>query len=65
MNVMTIARHGVAPSRADSDVNTDNPLPGSISVGLFDGHVESSKLDNLWLYTWNANYSVPAKRPGL
>jgi prepilin-type N-terminal cleavage/methylation domain-containing protein/prepilin-type processing-associated H-X9-DG protein len=65
MNVMTIARHGMAPSSADSDVNTDYPLPGSVNVGLFDGHVESSKLDNLWLYTWNANYAVPGKRPGL
>jgi prepilin-type processing-associated H-X9-DG protein len=65
MHVMTIARHGVAPSSADNDVDTDNPLPGSVNVGLFDGHVESSRLDNLWLYTWNANYSVPAKRPGL
>ena len=65
MNVVTIARHGVAPNRGYSDVDTDNPLPGSVNVGLFDGHVESSRLDNLWLYTWNANYSVPAKRPGL
>ena len=65
MHVMTIARHGLAPSSADSDVDTGNPLPGSVNVGLFDGHVESSKLDNLWLYTWSVNYSVPAKRPGL
>jgi prepilin-type N-terminal cleavage/methylation domain-containing protein/prepilin-type processing-associated H-X9-DG protein len=65
MNVVTIARHGVAPSSGYSDVDIDNPLPGSVNMGLFDGHVESSKLDNLWLYTWNANYSAPAKRPGL
>jgi prepilin-type N-terminal cleavage/methylation domain-containing protein/prepilin-type processing-associated H-X9-DG protein len=65
MNVVTIARHGIAPNSANSDVDTDNPLPGSVNVGLFDGHVESSKLDHLWLYTWNADYSVPAKRPGL
>jgi prepilin-type N-terminal cleavage/methylation domain-containing protein/prepilin-type processing-associated H-X9-DG protein len=65
MNVMSIARHGVAPSSADSDVDTGQPLPGGVNVGLFDGHVEFSKLDHLWLYTWNANYSVPAQRPGL
>jgi prepilin-type N-terminal cleavage/methylation domain-containing protein/prepilin-type processing-associated H-X9-DG protein len=65
MNVVTIARHGVTPGKADSNVDTDNPLPSSVNVGLFDGHVESSKLDNLWLYTWSANYSVPGKRPGL
>ncbi len=65
MNVMTIARHGIAPSSADKDVDTSQPLPGRINVGLFDGHVEFSKLDSLWLYTWNANYAVPAQRPGL
>ncbi|HTR43084.1 MAG TPA: prepilin-type N-terminal cleavage/methylation domain-containing protein [Pseudomonadales bacterium] len=65
MNVVTIARHGVTPGKAYNNVDTDNPLPGMVNVGLFDGHEESSKLDNLWLYTWNANYSVPAKRPGL
>jgi len=65
MNVVTIARHGMAPSSADGDVDTGQSLPGSVNVGLFDGHVESSKLDNLWLYTWNANYSVPGQRPGL
>jgi prepilin-type N-terminal cleavage/methylation domain-containing protein/prepilin-type processing-associated H-X9-DG protein len=65
MNVATIARHGVAPSSSDSDVDTSQRLPGSVNVGLVDGHVESCKLDNLWLYTWNANYVSPGQRPGL
>jgi prepilin-type N-terminal cleavage/methylation domain-containing protein/prepilin-type processing-associated H-X9-DG protein len=65
MNVATIARHGLAPSSSYSDVDTSGPLPGNVNVGLADGHVEASKLANLWSYTWNANYAVPAQRPGL
>jgi len=65
VTLATIARHGVTPSSAYSNVATDQPLPGSVNVGLADGHVESSRLDNLWSYTWNANYAPPAQRPGL
>jgi prepilin-type N-terminal cleavage/methylation domain-containing protein len=65
ITLATIARHGVAPSSAYNDVATDEPFPGAVNVGMDDGHVESCKLDNLWLYTWNANYVPPAKRPDL
>jgi prepilin-type processing-associated H-X9-DG protein len=65
MNVATIARHGLAPSSSYKNVDTSRPLPGKVNVGLADGHVEVSKLDNLWFYTWNANYAVPAQRPAL
>jgi prepilin-type processing-associated H-X9-DG protein len=40
-------------------------MPGSINVGLADGHAESCKLDNLWQYYWHKGYVPPAKRPGL
>jgi len=65
MKVATVARHGLAPDKSYSAVDTNVPLPGTVNVGLADGHVEVSKLDNLWSYTWNANYAVPAQRPGL
>ncbi len=65
MSLATIARHGLAPSSTYGDVPTDQPFPGSVNVGLVDGHVESCKLDNLWFYTWNATYVPPAQRPGL
>jgi prepilin-type N-terminal cleavage/methylation domain-containing protein/prepilin-type processing-associated H-X9-DG protein len=61
MNVATIARHGLAPSKSYSKVDTSGPLPGRVNVGLTDGHVEVSTLNNLWLYTWNANYVIPVK----
>ena len=65
MPIATIARHGSRSPASASDVSIDQPFPGLVNVGLADGHVESSKLDNLWLYTWHANYVPPAKRPGL
>ena len=65
MTMATIARHGVNPGNGYSDVDTSLPSPGFVNVGLADGHVESCKLDNLWFYTWNANYVPPAQRPGL
>ncbi len=65
MNVATIARHGLTAGKSYSDVDTSKPLPGKVNMGLADGHVEISRLDNLWLYTWNANYTIPAQRPGL
>ena len=39
-------------------VNT--PPPGGVNVGLYDGHVELSKLPNLWTYQWH-KYWDPAK----
>ena len=65
MAIATIARHGSRSPASATDVPTDQPLPGLVNVGLADGHVESSKLDNLWLYTWSATYVPPAKRPDL
>jgi prepilin-type N-terminal cleavage/methylation domain-containing protein/prepilin-type processing-associated H-X9-DG protein len=65
MSIATIARHGSRSPASASDVPIDQPFPGLVNVGLADGHVDSSRLDNLWLYTWSATYVPPAKRPGL
>ena len=61
MNVATIARHGLATGSSYSDVATSGSLPGKVNVGNADGHVEVSSLNNLWSYTWNANYASPGK----
>ena len=37
-------------------------LPGSINMGLMDGHVELAKLQNLWTYYWHATW-VPSSVP--
>ena len=60
-----IARHGFNPAKAPTAVAAVSRLPGGVNVGLADGHVEFSKLDNLGSqYCWH-RLSVPKKRPGL
>src|SRR5208282_4088767 len=49
MAIATIVRHGSRSPASATDVPTDQPFPGLVNVGFDDGHVESSKLDNLWL----------------
>ena len=65
MGRVCIARHGMGGARAPTAASTSSPFPGGVNVALADGHVEYSKLDNLWsVYYWSAT-SVPQKRPGL
>jgi prepilin-type processing-associated H-X9-DG protein len=60
----TIARHGSRPaSAAPRSVDISKPLPGMINVALYDGHVEKTKLENLWNYYWNATWVVASPRP--
>jgi hypothetical protein len=60
-----IARHGSgfpknAPSTYFYIPNTI--MPGSIFLSLMDGHVEESKLQNLWTYYWHLGW-VPSTTP--
>jgi prepilin-type N-terminal cleavage/methylation domain-containing protein/prepilin-type processing-associated H-X9-DG protein len=64
MQRFCIARHGFKdPASAPQAAPASSLLPGGVNVGLNDGHVEYSKLDNLWRFYWN-NASTPGKRPG-
>ena len=67
MTFFTIPRHGRRPSSISKFDNwpVSNPLPGSINVGFYDGHVELVQLERLWQLYWHRNYEPPAKRPGL
>jgi prepilin-type N-terminal cleavage/methylation domain-containing protein len=62
-----ILRHGTKSSvAAPRSVSVKTPYPkGGVLLALTDGHVEFSRLDNLWSqYYWDA-VSQPANRPGL
>ena len=60
-----IARHGsMAAASAPKAFQVNQPFPGLVNIGLADSHVETSKLDNLWSYTWSG-YFKPTRRPGL
>jgi prepilin-type N-terminal cleavage/methylation domain-containing protein len=64
MTRATIARHGSRPAgSAPTSVPPGTPLNGSIDLGMADGHVELSKLDNLWSYYWHLGWKTPATRP--
>lgn len=40
-----------------------NLCPGAINMACHDDHVELSKLENLWDYTWDKNWIAPRPRP--
>jgi prepilin-type N-terminal cleavage/methylation domain-containing protein/prepilin-type processing-associated H-X9-DG protein len=53
-----VARHACNPSAANTwTVATAVPL-GAINVGMFDGHVELSKMPNLWNLQWHRDWGV-------
>ncbi len=59
-----MARHG---SRGAGSAPTKiafgtKVFPGSIVLGIYDGHVESAKLQDLWTYYWNSQW-VPRSAP--
>jgi prepilin-type N-terminal cleavage/methylation domain-containing protein len=61
----TIPRHGARPGRLSTNHPENVKLPGAINVSLYDGHVETVKLERLWSLYWHKNYMPPARRPGL
>ena len=66
MERIVISRHGInnpASALRSIDITASTILPGGINLVFVDGHVEFSKLNNLWsVYYWHA-LSVPQKMP--
>jgi prepilin-type N-terminal cleavage/methylation domain-containing protein/prepilin-type processing-associated H-X9-DG protein len=64
MGRLCIGRHGLKDPRNAPTVNIAPGvlLPGGINVACCDGHVEYSRLNNLWSYYWHA-VSVPQAMP--
>jgi prepilin-type N-terminal cleavage/methylation domain-containing protein/prepilin-type processing-associated H-X9-DG protein len=54
-----IARHGNASAGTHYTWGSATQMPvGGVNIGMYDGHVETSKLPNLWNYTWHRNWGV-------
>jgi prepilin-type N-terminal cleavage/methylation domain-containing protein/prepilin-type processing-associated H-X9-DG protein len=51
-----VARHACNVSSANSWTSASVMPPGAINVAMFDGHVELSRLPNLWSYSWHRNW---------
>jgi len=67
-----VPRHGSYPRAAQIQLPfqwrnwpAEQPLPGAINIGFFDGHVEQVALDRLRQLYWHKDYVAPEKRPGL
>lgn len=65
MGRIAIPRHGgpgpgAAPRNYTANWNT-SPPGGAVNIALFDGHVELSKLPNLWSYNWHNNWGQTLK----
>lgn len=61
----TIPRHGSRPIVIPRDQSEKILLPGAVNVGLLDGSVAITPLEQLWSFAWSNEYVPPAKRPGL
>jgi prepilin-type N-terminal cleavage/methylation domain-containing protein/prepilin-type processing-associated H-X9-DG protein len=60
----TIARHGgLNPASAPRKLLPGQRMPGAINIGLFDGHVELVRLENLWTFFWHLDWQPPVRRP--
>jgi len=65
MPSINIPRHGNRPLIIPRSWPENQPLPGAVNVGFFDGHVKLTKLDDLWKLEWRPGYVSPGERPGL
>jgi prepilin-type N-terminal cleavage/methylation domain-containing protein len=63
---IAIPRHAAQLGKAPKNFNPKNKLPGANPVAFADGHIQQTRLDDLWTKViWHAKWVAPAKRPGL
>jgi type II secretory pathway pseudopilin PulG len=56
---VVMPRHGwKTPAGAPRNFPGNQVLPGSIELGMVDGHAENVKLQNLWHYYWHLNWNM-------
>jgi len=53
-----ISRHACRTGARFTWTTANSPPPGGVNVGMYDGHVELSKLANLWNYQWHRNWDA-------
>lgn len=62
---IAVPRHGAGPAGAAPRNYTANwrvsPPRGAVNVALYDGHVELTKLPDLWNYEWHRNWNTTVK----
>ena len=63
MTRCTITRHGVVAANAPRNFDIRQKLPGSVNIGMADGHVELARLETLWTFYWHLDWEPPVVRP--
>jgi prepilin-type N-terminal cleavage/methylation domain-containing protein/prepilin-type processing-associated H-X9-DG protein len=63
MTRCTIARHSSIAASAPRNFDISQRLPGSVNIGMADGHVAPANLEELWKYYWHLDWNPPALRP--
>ncbi len=58
----TIIRHGGTTAGGSVTYKRGRALPGAINMAFSDGHVELTKLNTLWNYSWHLNWTNPLAR---
>ena len=55
---VTPRHNSKGPSAAPRNFPATRALPGSIIMGMVDGHAENVKLQQLWRYDWHLNWNL-------
>lgn len=63
MTRCAILRHGGIAANAPRAFDIRQRLPGSVNIGMADGHAQLVKLEDLWTYDWHLNWTPPQVRP--
>jgi len=58
MGRVTIARHGGKPP-GPLNITASTGIPGSVNVLFYEGHVSTTKLQNLWTLNWHVGWNPP------
>lgn len=69
MGRFTVQRHGAGNAAAASRNYTTawqfGPPKGGLNIALGDGHVELTRLVNLWSYNWHRHWNPAIAKPGV
>jgi prepilin-type N-terminal cleavage/methylation domain-containing protein/prepilin-type processing-associated H-X9-DG protein len=63
MDRVTISRHAYKAPGSAPTVLPGAPIPGSINVAFVDGHVQVTRLEQLWTLYWHVGWKTPNTRP--
>ncbi len=64
MSTACLPRHGNSPLVTPRNQPANSYLPGAVSIGFFDCHAETKKIETIWDIEWYSGWQTLPKRPG-